>query len=365
MAFDGATFGPRVDNFTYQKIYAKVVDNILNSPTLVSRFMGKAKPFVGKTMDFTVDVVSDTQGQWFNGLETLDASAVTTTIPLSYAQTNFEQPKVSVMVESFANSGAQQAIPLDVYKYEKALAQALQALGTAFYGTGVANQMNGLGNIVLDSGTIGGQARSTYPTLDAYVLASGGTLTLAKMAQVIDNVSAAGLKSEEPTILATTKAVWSLYESLLAPTVRHEYTSFGYNAMSIRGTRIEKSEENLAGGQGFNALTFRNFPIIKDDFCTSGNLYFLNENYLFYAGRTQVPEDWKGFLEKVNLGTMKAYEGTGAEAMDLPSEYNGWFYQKEMVMPTQAGSIGRVYVIGQLMTDQPRRQGVLTGVTSV
>lgn len=365
MAYDGATFGPRVDNFTYQKIYAKVVDNILNSPTLVSRFMGKAKPFVGKTMDFTVDITSDTQGQWFNGLETLDASAVNTTIPLSYAQTNFEQPKVSVMVESFANEGSQQAIPLDVFKYEKALAQALQSLGTAFYGTGVANQMNGLGNIVLDSGTIGGQARATYSALNSYVLASGGTLTLAKMAQVIDNVSAAGLKSEEPTVIATTKAVWSLYESLLAPTVRHMYTSSGYNAMSIRGTRLSTSEENLPGGQGFNALTFRNFPIIKDDFATSGVMFFLNENYLFYAGRTAVPEDWKGFLEKVNLGTMKAYEGTGAEAMDLPSEYNGWFYQKEMVMPTQAGSIGRVYVIGQLMTDQPRRLGKLTGITSV
>lgn len=365
MAYDGATFGPRVDNFTYQKIYAKVVDNILAAPTMVSRFMGKGKPFVGKTMDFTVDIVSDTQGQWFNGLETLDSAAVNTTIPLSFAQTNFEQPKVSVMVESFANSGAQQAIPLDVFKYEKALAQALQALGTAFYGNGTANQMNGLGNIVLDSGTIGGQSRSTYPTLNAYVLASGGTLTLAKMAQVIDNISASGLQSEEPTIMAAPKTVWSLYESLLHPTVRHEYTSFGYNAMTVRGTRIAKSMESIAGGIGFNALTFRNFPLVKDDFATAGTMFFLNENYLFYAGRSIVPEDWKGFLEKVNLGTMKAYEGAGAEALDLPSEHNGWFWQKEIVMPNQAGTIGRCYVIGQLMTDQPRRQGKLTGITGV
>ena len=365
MAYDGASFGARVDNTTYQKIYAKVVDNILISPTLVSRFMGNGKPFMGKTMDFAVDITSDTQGQWFNGLETLDSSAVSTTIPLSYAQSNFEQPKVSVMVESFANSGEQQAIPLDVFKYEKAKAQALQALGTAFYGLGTSNAMNGLGNIVLDSGTIGGQARSTYSALNAYVLASSGTLTLAKLAQVVDNVSASGLASEEPTIMATTKAVWSLYEQLLSPTVRQEYSSFGYNAMSVRGTRIEKSRDSIAGGQGFNALTFRNFPLVKDDFCTSGYVYALNENYLFWAGRSIVPEDWKGVLEKVNLGTSKAYEGTGASALDLPSEYNGWFYQKPMVMPNQAGSIARVYVIGNLMTTQPRRQGVLTGVTSV
>ena len=365
MAHDGSTFGNRVDHFTYQKIYAKVVDQILNSPTLVSRFMGKAKPFVGKTMDFVVDVTSDSQGQWFNGLETLDSAAVTTTIPLSYAQTNFEQPKVGIMVESFANSGAQQAIPLDTFKYEKALAQALQALGTAMYGTGTANQMNGLGNIILDSGTIGGQSRTTYSMLNAYVLASGGTLTLAKLAQVIDNVSASGLAQEEPTLLVSNKTVWSLYEQLLAPTVRQAYTAEGYNAMSIRGTKVEKNSSSIAGGIGFNALTFRGIPLIKDDFATAQTVFALNENYLFYAGRTIVPEDWKGFLEKVNLGTMKAYEGTGASAMDLPSEYNGWFWQKDMVMPSQAGMIGRCYVIGQLMTTQPRRLGKLTGVTSV
>lgn len=365
MAYDGATFGGRVDNFTYQKIYAKVVDNVLNSPTLVSRFMGKAKPFVGKTMDFMVDVTSDTQGQWFNGLETLDAAAVTTTIPLSFAQTNFEQPKVSVMVESFANSGAQQAIPLDVYKYEKALQQSLQALGTAMYGAGTSNAMNGLGNIVLDSGTIGGQSRSTYSGLNAYVLASGGTMTLAKIAQVVDNVSASGLASEEPTLLVSNKTVWSLYEQLLSPTVRMQYTSEGYNAMSVRGTRVEKSTASLAGGIGFNALTFRGIPWIKDDFATAQTMFALNENYTFYAGRTIVPEDWKGILEKVNLGTMKASEGTGASAMDLPSEYNGWFYQKPMIIPTQAGTVARVYVIGQMCVTQPRRNGKLTGITGV
>lgn len=354
-----------MDNFTYQKIAAKVVDNVLTSPTMVSRFLGKAKPFVGKTMDIVVDVTSDSQGQWFNGLETLDASAVSTTIPLSYAQTNFEQPVVKIMVESFANSGTQQAIPLDKFKYEKAAAETLQRLGTAFYATTATNVMNGLTSIVLDSGTIGGQSRSTYSALNAYVLASGGTMTLAKIAQVVDNVSASGLASEEPTVLCSNKTVWSLYEQLLAPTVRHEYTSSGYNAMSVRGTRVEKSNDTIAGGQGFNALTFRGIPWIKDDFATAQTMFALNENYLYFAGRTAVPEDWKGFLEKVNLGTMKAYEGTGAAAMDLPSEYNGFFYQKELVIPTQAGMISRFYVIGQMIATQPRRLGKMTGITGV
>src|SRR3990172_12220665 len=112
MAYDGIQFGSNVNDFTLPKLYAKVVDNILNAPTYYSRLMGKGKPFMGKTMDITVDVVQDTQGEFFVGLETLNSSAVQTTVPLSYAHTAFTQPKVSVMLESFANTGEQVVINL-------------------------------------------------------------------------------------------------------------------------------------------------------------------------------------------------------------------------------------------------------------
>ena len=161
-AYDGAQFGNNVDNFTERRLRAKVVDNVLNAPTYYSRLMSKGVPFQGKTEDVTVDVVSDTQGQFFTGLETLNASAVTTTITLSFAQTAFTQPQVSVMLESFANVGQYGTIPLDAFKYQKAAAQAINQLGNAIYSTGNANQPDGLGIIVLDSGTIGGQSRSTY-----------------------------------------------------------------------------------------------------------------------------------------------------------------------------------------------------------
>jgi hypothetical protein len=106
-------------------------------------------------------------------------------------------------------------------------------------------------------------------------------------------------------------------------------------------------------------------PIIKDDFCTSGVMFFLNENYFDWMGRAIVPDDYKEFLTKVNLGTMKAYEGTGAEALDMPSEYNGWFYQKPLMLPNQAGMISRFYVIGQMVAKGFRRSGKLTGITGV
>lgn len=365
MAADGIPNTSRVSDLTYQKIYAKVVDQVLNSPTYMSRVMGAGKPFEGKTMDVVYDVTSDTSGQWFTGLETLASAATSTTVTGSYAHTAFTQPQVSIMLESFANSGSSQAIDLDEFKYEKAAAQALQALGTAIYGDGTANTMLGLAQIVNDSGSVGGLSRSTYSQLNATVTASGGTLTLAKMATLWDAISGTGLAQEEPNVMVTTKTVWSLYEQLLTPQVRNEYNTAGYPSLSLRGKYMSRNKAELKGAAGFNAISFRGAPMIKDDFATSGVLFFLNEEYLEYRGRTTVPEMYRDVLQKVNLGTMSAYEGTGPEALSLPSEFNGWFYQKPLTIPDQAGRIARFYVIGQMVPHSFRRQGKLTGVTSV
>lgn len=354
-----------MDGTTERKLYAKVVDNVLSAPTYFSRVLGQGKPFMGKTEDITIDITSDTQGEFFTGLETLNSAAVSTTITLSYAQTAFTQPKVSIMLESFANSGSTQTISLDAFKYEKAGAETLQRFGTSVYSDGSSNQPNGLGLIVLDSGTIGGQSRSTYSQLNATNTGSGGSLTLAKMATLWDAVSAAGMQSEEPNLGLTTKTVWSLYEQLLTPNVRASYNEAGYAALPVRGTGMVRNKAELKNAAGFNCLSYRGVPILKDDFCTSGVLFFLNEDYFDWYGRSIVPDEYKDILEKVNLGTRKATEGTGYEALDMPSEFNGWFYQKSLVLPNQAGTIARFYVIGQMVGKGFRRSGKLTGITTV
>lgn len=363
--FDGMGFNNRVDNFTNRKLYTKVVDNVLNAPTYFSRIMSMGKPFMGKTEEVTVDVISDNQGQFFTGIPTLNSSAANTTITLAYAQTAFTQPQVSIMVESFANVGELGIINLDTFKYEKAAAEAMQQLGSAIYSDGSANQPNGLGIIVLDSGTIGGQSRSVYPTLKATVTASGGTLTLAKMATLYDTISVASISQETPNVGVTDQPTWSLYEQLLTPNVRASYDEVGYNVLRVRGKFMERNTAELRDAAGFNAISYRGMPIIRDTFCTAGFLHFLNEDYFDWKGRTIVPEEYKGFVEKVNLGTLKTYEGTGARALEMPSEYNGWFYQKPLILPNQPGMIARFYVIGQTVGKSFRRQGKLTGITGV
>ncbi len=366
VSYDGIQYNGRVADFNQRKLHAKVVDNILTAPTFFSRQLGMGQPFDGKRMDWTVDVVSDTQGEFFVGLETLNSSATNTTIPLAYAQTAFSQPKVGIMLDSFANTGSLASIDLDAFKYEKAAAQALVALGAAVYADGTANRPNGLGLIVDDTGTVGGQSRATYTALNATDTASGGTLTLAKMATLYSAVTAASIAYSQPNIGVTTKTVFDLYESLLQPTVRANYDQIGYDKLGTRAMSVTRSgNQNASGAAGFDSLQYRGMPIIRDDAATLGYLFFLNERTFGWFGRTIVPDEYKPYVEKINLGTAKAYEGVGAEDLDLPSEFNGFFYQKPMVLPNQAGTIGRIYVIGQLCAWEFRRNGRLTGITSV
>jgi len=364
MAYDGIQYGNRVDSTTERKLYAKVVDNVLNSATLASRLQGNGKNFVGKTMDYTVKITDSSLGEFFSGLETLSSALSDTTITLSYAHTAFAQPIVLSMLESFSNSGPAQTIDLDAFKYDEAVAEAVSRIGSAIYGTGAGEQPLGLGAIVDDSTditTIGGQSRSTYTGLKATRTASGGTLSLAKLATLDDTISASGVESESPSLHVTTKTVWSLYEQLLSPAVRAEYASIGYNALGVRGDAILKSRADLKGAAGFTALTYRGVPVIKDDKCTAQNWFMLNERHLEWRGRSVVPAKFAGQIEKVSLGTPKTIEGVAA----MPSQYNGWFMQKAQMMPNQAGMIGRLYVIGQLCSSQFRRHGRLTGITGV
>ncbi len=367
MAYDGIQNNNRIDATTERKLNAKVVDTILNGRTYASRLLGMGKPMTGKTFDYALKVVDSGAGEFFTGAETLNSSASDTLINLSYSHTAFTQPKVSIMLDSFANSGPQGTIDLDSYKLEEAVAEALQKWGRAIYGFGTLSQPNGLGNIVDDgtnAATIGGQSRTTYTQLKATrTAATAGVLSLTFLATLEDAIVAAGIETEEPNINVTTKTVWSLYEQLLQPQVRADYASVGYNAVPLRSSDVMKSRSELKGAAGFTALSYRGKPVIKDDDCTSGNFFMLNERYIDWRGRTIVPEKYSGKINKLTLSGSNTMEGVAA-GVNAPSSV-GWFYQPDQMLPQQAGMIARLYCIGQVCASQLRRQGVGVSITTV
>lgn len=366
---DGIPNSSRVTGTSTRKLYTKVVDQVANSPTIATRFISQGKPFEGPSMDVTYDVLRDQQGQWFTGLETLNSSAAATTATASFTHTAFTQPIVSIMLESFANVGSLGIINLDVFKYEKAAEEALITLGSAWYGTGSSNQALGLTAIIDDGsnvGSIGGLSRSTYSVLDSTLVAyASGKLTLATMGTQYDDAIASGLAEETPNVAYTTKTIWSLYEQLLTPNVRAMYEEVGYDRVRLRGRYGERNNAELKNAAGFNALSYRDMHIIRDDYATTQVLWMVNETYINWHGRTEVPTEYKDVLEKVDLGTLEALEGTGAMALEVPSEFMGWFYQKPLTIPDQAGRLGRLYVIGQNIPHSFRRHSKGTGITGV
>jgi hypothetical protein len=360
--YDGIQNSARVDNFGNPKLYAKVVDQVLLSPTVMTRSMFGAKPFEGKVQDIDLDVVSDTQGQWVTGLEELNMSAVSTVVRTSFAHAAFTQPQVSIMLESFANAGSLGVINVDDFKYDKAAAQVVQAIGGAAYGQGQSNQIMGLEAIVdngTNNATIGGISRSTYAQLDSYlVTVTSNKLTLATLDTLHDNVRAAGLTNEKPNVAYTTKAVWSLYGQLLQPFVRQTYRDGHYDVLANDQKWGQRHQTGDKAGSGFDGLSYRTLTIIDDDFAPAGQLYMVNEDYLNWYGRSEVPDLYRDTIEHVSFGDASEYEGTGAMAMEaMPSNNHGFFYQSPAQMPTQGGKYARFWTIGNYIASSYRRHG--------
>jgi hypothetical protein len=360
---DGIAVTNRVEGKTNRHLNAKVVDTILTSPTYFSRLMSNAKKFKGAVEDITVKFQQSSQFEWFTGLENLNSAAEDNEITLSFAHTAGTQPKVSIMLESFANAGPEGVIPLDAYKYEESALEAAQNVAVAAYGTGAGDMPNGLQALVdngTNSATWGGQTRATYGSLDATYTNSGGTLTLAKLGTLDDAASAGGDLGAIPNINLMDFARWSLYEQLLDPQVRSNYTSGGAPRMSVMG---DGPDSKLLGAAGFATLAHRGFPVIKDKKATSGVWYKLNESSFAWHGRTVVPQEYARLgLTKVNLGLNTIDTPTQKET---PSNFNGWFYQPPLQLPDQAGTIARFYVIGQILGGNPRLNGQLHSITGV
>ncbi len=362
---DGNTITSRVDDTTERDLHRKVVDNALNATTYTSRAVGKGVPFRGKTKEVTITVSEDNQFQWVTGLENLNASAIDNTQTLQFSHTAGTQPVVDIMLESFANVGEHATIDLNSFKWSEAAAVVSQKLSTAAYGTGTGDQPIGLQAIVDDGtnkGSIGGLSRTIYPVLEATYTGSGGTMSLAKLGTLDDNISASGSKEGSPNIKLTTKGIWSNYESLINPTYAANYQTAGYPKISLRGDTKLPSNTGVAG---FTSLIHRDVPVIKDDDATTGVWYSLNERTFGWAGRDIVPPSWKGKVEPVNLGdATKGYESTAA-LVDMPSRFHGFFYRKPVDMPNQLGMVGRFVIIGQFFVKEPRRNGQLHSITGI
>jgi hypothetical protein len=343
---DGLQYGNRVGHFNYEKELATVVDAVLNSTTLASHLMYNSRDFNKHTLLKTVKIVQRTQFQEVSGLEPLNSSAEDVTIQMQYNRSLSSMPMVKILSEAFGRQ-YDQAIDYDGFEYEDTLDETLQGLTDLIYDGGTnlvgIDQITDNGD---DFATIGGVNRNTYTALEGHVADFNGTGSLSKLASVSSDVSDTGPK-ESPSIIATTFDVFDLIESLYLPTVRHEYKTLPV------GGRYPTAQKADGMGMGFQTLDWRGIPILRDKAIAAGKGYMLNLDYLHWYGDTKVPPSFSKFLRKVTLGKSKVKEG---QAATKPSDYHGFFYQEETMMPNQGGTVGRFWVSGQLVSFHPGKQ---------
>jgi hypothetical protein len=358
------TFSERVLSLTQDYLLPKVVDNVLGSNILSLRFIGNSKEGKGESIKKALKYQNSGTATSFAGLDTFTANQLTTKVRISYDMRAVRIPVAVAGMEAVANAVTEtQVTDLVVEALEETQMELLDAVGSMIYGTGAGNANKdflGLGAIVddgTDVGTLGTLSRTTYPVLNATRTASGGTISLAKLATLYSAISA-GSGLSTPSLISSNETVWDFYETLLTPMVRENYTMFGYYQVGQQGG-ASRPKESLQGAQGFTAVTYKGIPWVRDEKATSQNVFMLNENWVDFFGW-----DARGLFgyNKVSLGA-KTVEGLYTESP--MSGFNGFNWSGFRAPTNQFGGIADIIILGNLLSFQPRRHGRLTGVTGV
>jgi len=346
-------FSDKVTSITLEHIVPHVVDPVLRENTLARRVLPKAKKFRSDRQSIPLKYQTGVSGQSFIGADVLQTAPSQDRVKMTF-EPKFYAKNVNVVYTDIAvNHSDGQVLELIELEMKTRAQEMADELGSLFYGDGTGNSGKdflGLEGIVDDgtnTSTYGGLSRSTYPVLNSSVLASGGTLTLNKMAT---QYNAAWDSSLAPTIIMTDKNTFALYESLLLPI-----------------QRISSGTPVTAFGTGARTLEYKGIPVVTDRKCTTGTMYFLNEDYLdFYAVEGGLEGGKNPFSgTPLNLDTSEIVanvygKGSGPEAKSMGFMWTGFVKSTNQLVAN-----GQIVLGGQLYSESPMRHAKLTGITTV
>lgn len=337
----------RLITTTNNKLLPKVVDTVLDSNVLFTRMVVRAAKWSGRQIEKSVKISKNNLGGSFSGLDTFSTAQVDNRRKLAFDPKFQEIPVTVSLTELSTNQADKNMAMVDLAAIELASSAEDMAddLGSIFYLDGTGNSSKdilGLAAIVDDgtnAATYGGLARASFSTLNSTVTASGGTLTLAKMATLHSAIMSGSVK---PTLGICNETVWDLYEQLLQPQER------------INKEVSVSPKINMGAGTGFTSLFYRGFPIIADEKATSQTLFFLNEKFLEFRALPMA------MSQPVNFSVTDIEGNDYTNVKGLGFSWSGW------IMPANQASItGHIYLGGQFWSSNPKRHGKLTGITGI
>jgi len=328
MAADTVTDWDNVTAITREKSLPKIIDQITSEHPVLNKLLTQAETVSGgKRIEQTIKFVNATTGGSYSGAEVLDATETTTRTKAYWDWKQYYMPIVVSNIDRAKNKGAEGLFDIVKTGIEEAGTDLQQLMGGSthgVYGDGTGNDskdMEGLVAAVDDSTNVdsyGGIARSTYDWFASDYTASGGALSLSTMATTYDAVKSG---TDIPSFIVTSEAIWSAYEATLQPQVRYAINS-GQQKLDIEG--------------GFQTLRYRSAGIVSDELINSGYMYMLNTKYLQF--KILKHPDFK----TDNLG----------------------FAMRDLRAPdSQDASVGFILWYGNLINTQPRRSGVIRGLS--
>lgn len=351
----------RIKGYVNQVLLPTISDNIFTGNILLYRlFNGAPKTWSGgRFMEKSVVWQKSTQGGSFDGADRFDTAAEDNTIRLQFKHKLVYQPVTILGSEKALNKTEEGQIQLVTNQMDQAKMRLSDRLATMIYGDGTGNSgkdFQGLENMI-DDGTnavaYGGQTRASYGSaLNGNRTASVGNVTLAHIAGQLDNATGTGGNKTEPNLMTTTKAIYSFVEELIIPTTQN---TFNVTAAPLRlyATGAQQVPDANKGEQGFKVIAYRGVPIVADDACPTGRLYGINESEMdfYYVNDSE--------LQSVNRSITTIDNSIYNAAPQLSAcQFRGFNEINDQYAMT-----GQFIIHGEIITWNPRRHFVSTGIT--
>lgn len=264
----------------------QLTDNVFNARPLTNFLMegGRIRMLDGgtKIVEPLIYGTNSTVGS-YAGYDQIDLTEQT---GISAAEYDWKQYAASIAIsgiEEAKNNGEAAIINLLEAKVMQAEESIKEGFTTMFFGDGTGNggkDWLGLEAIVDSTGAVGGinPADAGNGFWASYEEGTAGALTLADMATAYNTVSRG---NDHPDMIITTQTLFEKYESLLQPQLRYTDTK--------------------TADSGFQNLLFKAAPVVYDDACTSGTVYFLNSKYLTLVGHSGKWFSQTDFVRPENL----------------------------------------------------------------
>jgi hypothetical protein len=249
----------QITAITEKKFIPKLVDNIFNSNVLLKKLKAKEKLQSGGDKVLVPLAYAQTSASgWYQGSETLDT---TDNEQITSAEFEWKQLYANISItrrDELRNSGDAAIINFVKSKVQIAEKTIRDKLSTAIYNVGTdAKQIQGLRLLLSASNTYGGIDQSTYTWWQAQVDSTTTTLTLSAMQSMYGDC---GEGTEYPDLIIGDQDMFDRYHALLTPQQRF-------------------ADEDTAKG-GFKSLMFNGAPVVVDASAPSGDMMFLNMEYL-------------------------------------------------------------------------------------